>query len=378
MAVHKIPAHEALAQWPNPSSPASLATASPSSTSSAHGPSTGPLAIDARSPGEYALDHLPFATNWPVLDDAQRQQVGTIYKQVNPFEANKLGAAMVSENIAKHLRHHVQNLDRNWKPFVYCWRGGQRSGALAHVLGQIGFSVRLIEGGYKAFREAMLQDLARLAPGLQMVLIHGATGCGKTRLLQHLKALGAQVLDLEGLACHRSSVLGHVPGQAQPSQKHFDMLLWQNLRSLDPTRPVFVEAESKRVGAVTIHPSVFEAMQRADVVNLEAPLAARVNLLCEDYRHFIDDLPSFAARLAALRPIVGARVHEQWLASCEQGQWSTMVEDLLVRHYDPNYIKAGDRLYPKSSSGHGVKLIDLSEVTLRQCAEQLIQSSKKA
>jgi tRNA 2-selenouridine synthase len=156
------------------------------------------------------------------------------------------------------------------------------------------------------------------------------------------------------------------------------MLLWQSLRSLDPSRPVFVEAESKRVGAVTIHPSVFEAMQRADVVNLEAPLAARVDLLCEDYRHFINDLPSFTTRLAALRPIVGARVHDQWIASCEQGQWATMVEDLLVRHYDPNYIKAGDRLYPKSTRGHHVHLADLSETTLRQCAEHLIQSTSKA
>lgn len=357
MAVHKVTAEQALAQWPLMLDPKAM----------------GPMAIDVRSPGEFALDHLPFACNWPVLDDEQRQQVGTLYKQVNPFEASKLGAAMVSENIARHLRHQVQNLDRQWKPFVYCWRGGQRSGALAHVLGQIGFSVRLIEGGYKALRQAMLHQLSQLAPRLHMVLIHGATGCGKTRLLQHLKALDAQVLDLEELACHRSSVLGHLPGQAQPSQKRFDMLLWQRLRTFDPDCPVFVEAESKRVGAVTIHPSVFEAMQRAEVIHLEAALADRVQLLCEDYRHFIDDLPGFAERLVALKPIVGARIHDQWLAQCAQGQWSDMVKDLLVRHYDPNYAKAGERLYPNSANGRRVQLSDLSEASLRQCAQQLMQ-----
>ena len=331
------------------------------------------MAIDVRSPSEFALDHLPHAQNWPVLDDSQREAIGTLYKQVNPFEASKLGAAMVSENIAKHLRSHIQALDRQWKPFVYCWRGGQRSGALAHVLGQIGFSVKLIEGGYKAFRQAMLDDLARLGPSLQMVLIHGATGCGKTRLLQHLHALGAQVLDLEGLACHRSSVLGHVPGQDQPTQKHFDMLLWQHVRCFDPARPIFVEAESKRVGAVTIHPSVFEAMQRAPVVTLEASLSDRVALLCEDYRHFMNDKEGFATRLAALRPIVGASVHDQWLNACREGHWGQMVEDLLVRHYDPNYLKAGQRLYPNSERAERVNLPDLSEAALRECASQLIQ-----
>lgn len=355
MAVHKIPATQAVTEWPRAAASGAL----------------GPLAIDVRSPAEFALDHLPLAHNWPVLDDAQRAEIGTLYKTVSPFEASKRGAAWVSENIARILHEQIPPLDRNWKPYVYCWRGGQRSGSLSHVLGQVGFSVRLIEGGYKAFRAAMLDDLALRVSQQRFVVLHGATGCGKTRLLQHLHQQGAQVLDLEALAEHRSSVLGQIPGIDQPSQKQFDMRLWQSLRTMDPEKPVFVEAESKRVGAVTIHPSVFERMQAAPLVAIEAPLAARVELLCEDYAHFIADPPSFTARLAALKPLVGAAVHDRWLDQCDQGDWSAMVADLLERHYDPNYRKAGERLYPQTLGAPVFTLTDLSGESLFECAQRI-------
>lgn len=359
MAVHKIPAAQAVLEWPL--------------SDAANPPAATPLVVDVRSPSEYALDHLPHAHNWPVLDDEQRQAIGTFYKQVSPFEANKLGAAWVSQNIAQHLLTHVQLLDRSWKPYVYCWRGGQRSGSLAHVLGQVGFTIRLIEGGYKAFRQAMLDDLTLRSGRLRFVLVHGATGSGKTRLLQHLAQHGAQVLDLEALASHRSSVLGQLPGQAQPSQKRFDTLMWQTVRQFDPERVVFVEAESKRVGAVTVHPQLFERMQASPVVNLEAPQQERVRLLCEDYAHFMADVPLFASRLAALKPIVGAAVYDQWLGACQQGQWTLVVEDLLTRHYDPNYRKASERLYPHSQHAHTVNLADLSEDSLSRCAKALVE-----
>ncbi len=358
MSVHKISALAAVQEWPDAQA---MAT-----------PATSPLVVDVRSPSEYALDHLPHAHNWPVLDDEQRQAIGTFYKQVSPFEANKLGAAWVSQNIAKHLLTHVQLLDRNWKPYVYCWRGGQRSGSLAHVLGQVGFTIRLIEGGYKAFRQAMLDDLTHRSGQLRFVVIHGATGTGKTRLLHHLQQLGAQVLDLENLASHRSSVLGQLPGQSQPSQKRFDTLMWQAVRQFDLQRVVFVEAESKRVGALTIHPQLFERMQVSPMVNLQASLSDRVRLLCEDYAHFVGDVPLFATRLAALKPIVGTAVYDQWLAACQQGQWSVVVQDLLTRHYDPNYLKASDRLFPLARTAIDMPLKDLGEESLRQCAQTLM------
>jgi tRNA 2-selenouridine synthase len=180
--------------------------------------------IDARSEAEHAEDRLPGAVNWPSLDNAQRIEVGTLYKQVNPFEARKRGASLVAANIARHIEREVMDKPKTWQPLVYCWRGGQRSGALSMVLGQIGFRVGIVEGGYKAFRHEVLAQLPALAQRLQYRVICGPTGAGKTRLLQALAAEGAQVLDLEALASHRSSVLGVIPGQPQPSQKGFDTL----------------------------------------------------------------------------------------------------------------------------------------------------------
>ena len=206
--------------------------------------------IDARSEGEYALDHLPGAVNWPSLNNEERIFVGTLYKQQGAFEAQKHGAALVAANISRHIQREVLTLAKNWQPLIYCWRGGKRSGSLSMVLGQIGFKIYLIEGGYKAFRAALVDDIPQRVAPLQFRIISGPTGSGKTRLLHALAAEGAQVLDLEDLACHRSSVLGHIPGQPQPSQKHFDTLIWQALRSFDPSRPVFVES----LGCLGGHP----------------------------------------------------------------------------------------------------------------------------
>ena len=235
--------------------------------------------IDARSEDEFALDHLPGAVNWPTLDNQQRHDVGSRYKQVNPFEARKLGAAIAARNIAAHIEREVMDKPRTWRPLVYCWRGGQRSGSLSLVLGQIGFRVSIIEGGYKAFRAAIVADTARLAGLFDYRVVCGTTGSGKTRLLHALARAGAQVLDLEDLANHRSSVLGAIPGVAQPSQKAFDTLVWDRLRRFDPARPVFVESESRKVGNVAVPVALMDAMRaKGQCLNLELPDTERVAL----------------------------------------------------------------------------------------------------
>ena len=198
--------------------------------------------IDARSPSEFALDHLPGAVNWPSLDDEERRLVGTEYKQVSPFEARKRGAVLVARNIARHLEREAQDLPREWRPLVYCWRGGQRSGALALVMGQVGFDVHVLEGGYREFRRRVVSALETAGTDLDLRLICGKTGSGKSRLLQALAAQGAQVLDLEALAQHRGSVLGSLPGAPQPSQKRFETLLWQQLQAFRRDQPVSAHA----------------------------------------------------------------------------------------------------------------------------------------
>ncbi len=264
--------------------------------------------IDARSESEFAHDHLPGAVNWPSLNDQQRARVGTLYKQASPFEARKLGAALVARNIADHIERELAHTSRRWRPLLYCWRGGQRSGALALVLGQIGFQVTLIEGGYKAFRVALLTDIPAQVQRLRLRVVCGPTGSGKTRLLHALAAAGAQVLDLEGLAQHRASVLGLIPGQPQPSQKHFEMRVWDALRHLEPARPVYVEAESKKVGNVTVPEALIAAMRASDCLRIELADDERVALLLEDYPFFVRDPDFFCQRLDTLVALHGVDV----------------------------------------------------------------------
>lgn len=293
--------------------------------------------LDARSEAEHAQDHLPGALSWPSLNNEERIRVGTLYKQVNPFEAQKVGAALVAKNIARHIETQVMDKPRSWQPLVYCWRGGKRSNALALVLGQIGFKVHLIEGGYKAFRQEIMQDTPRQAQRLQFQVLCGPTGSGKTRLLQALAQLGAQVLDLEAIACHRSSVLGLIPGTAQPSQKAFDTQVWNALRGFSAQRPVFVEAESKKVGNLTVPAELMVVMRASPCWRVDLSLDNRVDLLLEDYAFFTQDRALFADRLERLSALRGKAVVQGWQARIERGEMREVVSELLAGHYDPGY-----------------------------------------
>ncbi|NBW53857.1 MAG: tRNA 2-selenouridine(34) synthase MnmH [Betaproteobacteria bacterium] len=330
--------------------------------------------IDARSEDEFALDHLPQAQNWPSLSNEERVRVGTLYKQVGAFEANKLGAALVAANIAKHIETRVMDLPKNWRPLVYCWRGGKRSGSLALVLGQIGFKVSVIEGGYKAFRAAVVQHTSQLVLGLHFKVITGPTGSGKTRLLHALAAQGAQVLDLEALAVHRSSVLGRIPGQAQPSQKHFDMRVWNALRQLDANKVVYVEAESKKVGNVSVPDSLIETMRASECIDLSLQLPERVALLMEDYAFFAQDPALFCDRLQTLVQACGKPTIAQWQQMVHAGKTQEVVEALLQQHYDPTYARSVERNFRRWPQAHSAYLKDRHPHSLQDLAQQLIQT----
>ncbi|MFM7507056.1 MAG: tRNA 2-selenouridine(34) synthase MnmH, partial [Rubrivivax sp.] len=294
-----------------------------------HGLAGFDAVVDARSEGEFAEDHLPGALNWPVLNDAERELVGTEYKQVSAFDARKRGAALVAANIARHVQQHVLPLSRTWRPLVYCWRGGQRSGSLALVLSEIGFSVTVLDGGYRGFRRAVLAELETLPQRLRFQVLAGRTGSAKSRLLKALAAEGAQVLDLEALACHRGSVLGLVPGQRQPSQKAFETVLWQDLAAMDPARPVFAEGESRTIGRLRVPEALLQALRAARLHPVRMPLAARVAFLLDDYAHFVADAEAFSERLQALRELRGAAAIERWQALARAGDFATPVRELL-------------------------------------------------
>jgi tRNA 2-selenouridine synthase len=311
--------------------------------------------VDARSESEYALDRLPGAVNWPSLTDAQRIVVGTEYVQQSPFLAKKRGAALVARNIADHIEREVFDKPKDWRPLVYCWRGGSRSGSLSLVLDQIGFRVHKLEGGYQAYRRAVIAALEVLPATLQYRVICGSTGAGKSRLLQVLRDQGAQVLDLEALANHRGSVLGLVPGSPQPGQKQFESRVWDELRRFDPSRPVYVESESKKVGDLRVPLALIERMRASPCLRLELSLDARVALLLEDYGHFVTDTGAFCERLDALRATRGHDVVNAWQEAARSGRTPEVVRELLVQHYDPIYAQSMKRNF----SGVSALLADL-------------------
>ncbi len=331
--------------------------------------------IDARSEDEYADDHLPGAVNWPTLNNAERILIGTLYKQVNQFEAKKRGAALAARNIAAHIEREVIDKPRDWKPLAYCWRGGKRSGSLSLILDQIGFRVTLVEGGYKAFRAAMLQDIPNHVTRLNFRVVCGTTGSGKTRLLHALAAQGAQVLDLEGLARHRSSVLGAIPGIPQPTQKHFDSLIWNALRHMDNTRPVYVESESKKVGNVAIPTALVERMRASPCLDLTLPMAERVALLMEDYDCFVQDQEHFCSRLDALTVMRGKAVIDAWKTQVRAGDICPVVQALLELHYDPVYLQSMQRNFVQYPQAQAIRADNGSQAAMAQLALELVAAN---
>lgn len=331
--------------------------------------------IDARSEGEFAEDHLPGALNWPSLHDDERKVVGTRYKQISQFEAKKLGAALVAQNIAAHLQRDVLDKPRDWQPLLYCWRGGKRSGSLALVLDQIGFKVTLVDGGYKAFRAALVVDLPQLAARHSYRVICGPTGSGKTRLLQALAAQGAQVLDLEALAHHRSSVLGLIPGLAQPSQKAFDTRIWTALRGFDTARPVYIESESKKVGNVAVPEGLISAMRASPLLNLQLAEDERVALLLEDYDFFVTDIAFFCERLSALTEARGKTVVHDWQARAQVGNVASVVRELLLLHYDPVYLQSMHRNFTQYASAAQLLPHDRSLAAMMVLAQSILKQA---
>ena len=327
--------------------------------------------IDVRTPAEFAEDHIPGAVNCPVLSNEERVTVGTLYKQVSPFEARKVGAALIAKNIAHHLQTRFRDYPNSWRPLINCWRGGQRSGAMSIILAQVGWAAHKLEGGYKAYRRDVLEKLDALPQSLTFKVICGPTGSGKSRLLAALQDAGQQVLDLEMLAKHRGSVLGRLPEQAQPSQKFFDSVLLQTLQAFDPARPAYVEAESNKIGLITLPPALIAAMHASPCLLVETPLDTRVAGLLEDYRHYTENPETFIEHLKPLYRFHGAKQLEHWSSMIHAGDFATMVAELLTLHYDPSYFRATSKHYVNLDKAQRVPLEDLSEDALKEIATTL-------
>ena len=345
-----------------------------------HGPGTKigiasltdyPERIDVRSPDEFAIDHIPGAVNLPVLTNEERKHVGTLHAQDSAFAARKVGAALVAHNIARIVETHCATKPRDWAPAVYCWRGGKRSASLAHVLNEIGWRAVQLDGGYRTWRRHVVAALADIPARFRYVVVCGLTGSGKSRLLAALDAEGAQVLDLEQLARHRGSLLGDLPSDPQPSQKAFDTALLTALERFDPTRPVYVESESRKIGAIQVPDALLDAMRRAACVRVDTPRELRVALLKDEYLHFIEDPESLADKLQPLVPVHGRKVIDQWIAAATAGDFDKLVDELLVTHYDPTYGRSILRNFPRHADAIRVTPRAIDMAAFRALARDL-------
>ncbi|RAK56164.1 tRNA 2-selenouridine(34) synthase MnmH [Phenylobacterium soli] len=301
------------------------------------------MIIDVRSPGEFAEDHAPGAVNLPVLSNEERAEVGTIYVQESRFKARRIGAAYIARNVASYLETVLADRDGAFRPLVYCWRGGQRSNAMAVILDSVGWRTGLLKGGYKTYRRRVSAELYDRALPHRLVLLDGATGCGKTELLGLVARRGVQVLDLEGLAAHRGSLFGGLPGVPQPSQKMFESRLLGALEGLDPARPVLVEAESSKIGERVLPPALWKLMEAAPRIEVSAPAEARARYLLSAYREITQDRAALDDLLARVPDRPGRKRLAEWRGLAEAGDFEALAAALIELHYDPAYRRSSRR-----------------------------------
>ncbi len=241
---------------------------------------SGRVLLDVRSPGEYAQGHIPGALCFPLFTDAERALVGTCYKQRSREEALELGLELVGPKMAGFVRE-ARALAPNRQLAVHCWRGGQRSGSMAWLFRQAGFEVITLNGGYKNFRRFVLESFEKTP--LQLFVVGGRTGSGKTQVLKELALLGEQIVDLEALAHHKGSAFGSIGEPDQPTVEQFENNLFQALRALDPTRRVWIENESRSIGRVYVPPAFWNYMRQSPLFNIQIPESARIDNLLHDY-----------------------------------------------------------------------------------------------
>ena len=331
--------------------------------------------IDARSPAEFAADHVPGAINCPVLSDDERRIVGTTYVQVSAFEARKIGSAMVARNIATHLDMLFRDKPRDWRPLVYCWRGGLRSGSFVTWLRMVGWDAQQLQGGYKSWRAHAIALIARQAPQLQIRLLCGPTGSAKTGVLHSLARLGEQVLDLEDLAAHRGSVLGDIPGRSQPTQKGFETLLAQRLAGFDLSRTVWMEAEGRRIGRISVPDPLLERMRASPVIEIQASHEARLEYLLAEYAWLGDDRARLAERLGTLHEVLAKDLLAQWQAWALEGALPPLFADLMRKHYDPLYKRSQARDLRALPSAATFTAASLSPAGIDDLARRILGSA---
>ncbi len=288
--------------------------------------------IDVRSPGEFAHAHIPGAVNIPLFDNDERAVIGTKYKQAGKDAAVLLGLDMVGPKMAGFVKQSRKLNPTNKEVLVHCWRGGMRSGSFAWLLNTAGIKATTLTGGYKAYRNAVLDGLAQPRP---LLILGGKTGSGKTDILKELAQQGEQIIDLEGLAHHKGSSYGAIGQPPQPSTEQFENLIYAKWQHLNPDKRIWLEDESRNVGSCFIPMPLWQQMRAAPVAFVDVPKEVRIERLVREYTGIDHQLLIEATKRIERR--LGGQVTKQALDALTRNDYAT-VADLTLDYYDKAYL----------------------------------------
>ena len=294
--------------------------------------------IDVRAPIEFAEDHLPGAHNIPLLNDAERETVGTIHKNEGPLAARQRGLELTCARFGDMVGK-IMIIAQNRPILVYCWRGGLRSLSVATLLEMAGCrEVSRLFGGYKAFRRQVLNYFSPFIPPAPLYVIHGMTGTGKTMFINSLDRNLWSIIDLEGLARHRGSAFGSIGMGQQPSQKNFDTRLWHHFVTAPPNRAIVLEGESQRIGQILLPGNLYEVMSVSSKIWCTASIETRVKRLAEEYGtpEYIEPI---RISLDRIRRKLGNERHQEMLRLLDSGDIMALAEGLVAHYYDRLYYR---------------------------------------
>jgi len=322
--------------------------------------------IDVRSPLEFAEDHIVGAINCPVLSDLERQKVGTIYKKESSFKAKIIGSSLTAKNIAFHIENNFMEKKGSWQPLIYCWRGGQRSKAFSIVLSEVGWRTNQLKGGYKEYRNQVINFLDNIGPKLKITLISGKTGSAKTKILKSIENEGGQILDLEGLANHKGSLLGKIPDLIQPSQKFFESLIFNKIQNLNLKDKIYIEAESSKIGNIHIPKSIWKKMIKSPRIEISANVELRAKFLVNDYDYMCNDPTLINPIIKGLKNRLSKKLFDEWTNLIDKKKWFDLTKSFLENHYDPSYSSntiKNDRKVIKKITATSLNYSDIKDIT---------------
>lgn len=289
------------------------------------------ITIDARSPREFAYSKVPNSLNLYALNDSEFEEIGRIYKQSSKERAKILGSSYICQNMSRHILEFSKQYKIGSKIAIYCAKGGLRSLSVGLILSNLGYRVFRIKGGYKAYRNYVLDFLEKDLK-FRLIVLHGNTGCGKTEILKNL----SPAINLEALVNHYGSVFGSIKGK-QPSQKAFENELFAVLFKLQDEKFVFIEGESRKIGSLTIPKKLYEKMQEGIFIQINSSIKKRIEQILKDYQSLNDDF--FYQKMSYIKKYMPKKIYTKIIQAYKTKDLNLTVELLLLEYYDKVYKK---------------------------------------